>query len=103
MKLPCSLAGRLLWIRSRKMRVALVGAALIATVSNDLHAQIGFVQVQEQTGFTALQREFPDLPKGRSLTLLVVEVNPQNLNGAWAVPRGEELANKQVTYLPPSR
>src|SRR5690606_10821942 len=71
-----------------------------ATESN---AQIGFVQVHELIGFTALQREFPDLPTGRSLTLLVVEVNFQNVDGPWAVPRGEELANKQVTYLPQTR
>ncbi len=54
-------------------------------------------------GLTALRAEFPDLPTGSNLTLLLGDFTSANTNNAWAVEPAGELAGRTIRYLPARR
>ena len=78
---------------SRLMVGAILGTA-------PLHAEPPSApEFQELIGYTQLKADFPDLPTGRNIAVLVAD-GVRDTAGAWAVPQGGELQGRTVTYLP---
>ncbi|MBK8478783.1 MAG: hypothetical protein IPL39_21615 [Opitutaceae bacterium] len=55
---------------------------------------------KDDIGYTALKAEYPDLPTGANLTMLMCDFSSAATNWSWAVQPGGELAGKTITYLP---
>lgn len=63
-------------------------------------ALTGSADFKDGIGLTALRTEYPDLPTGTNVSLLLGDFTSKNTNNAWAVEPTGELAGKPIRYLP---